>query len=210
MTRTFKYAALISAFAFGLSAGVAGAVEPDIDYENLTVEQALQVCAAFKNKDDRLSCFEALASSTADPETAVSAAPPEPNIVPQPVAEAPPEKGPPPDAPALAESVPATENAKPAKADKPQRFSFQRNDPAKTAKRDRKKFEATVYRAWRNALGDLRIAFTNGEIWIQAGRGVNYTPKPGEIIVFKPGLAGGWTLSMDGGRAGIRARELKE
>lgn len=190
---------------------VAFAQAPATDYEDLSVEEALQVCAAFPDKDDRLACFEALAVSAGSSPAAAAAEPPE-NLAPAPVAE-PPAVAAAPAPAAPTEPLAGAESEAPAMAAEPSkaapRFTFLRNDPAREAKRKRKRYETTVYRAWRNPLGELRVAMINGDIWIQAGRGARYTPASGEKVVLKPGLAGGWTISMDGGKAGVRARLLE-
>lgn len=210
--RGFRSSRVLTATAllFAATAAPAEAYFQASQYENLTVEQALRVCAAFEDKDDRLACFEALADSAGKP--APTAAAPEgvPDGGPPAVAAVPEVVSPSaPAAPSPETSSGAPVAAVPAPADESPRFSFVRSDAASEAKRKRKRYEAIVYRAWRNPLGDIRIAMTNGDIWVQAGRGVRYTPEPGETVVLKPGLAGGWTVSMDGGKAGVRARLLE-
>ena len=197
----------VTALLFSGAAAPAAAFFQSPQYENLTVEQALRVCAAFEDKDDRLACFEALAASAGAPGPAAAAPEAVPGDEPPAIAAVPEVVAP--TAPAAPSPETAPVAAAPAPAAEAPRFSFVRSDAASEAKRKRKRYEATVYRAWRNALGDIRIAMTNGDIWVQAGRGVLYTPKPGEAVVMKPGLAGGWTISMDGGKAGVRARLLK-
>jgi hypothetical protein len=197
----------VTALLLASAAAPAGAFSQASQYENLTVEQALRVCAAFEDKDDRLACFEALANSAGEP-APTAAAPSPPSAETAPAVAAIPELVPPAssaDVP-VAGAPPAATTA--AVAEGP-RFNFVRSDAASEAKRKRKRHEATVFRAWRNPLGEIRIAMTNGDIWVQAGRGVRYTPKQGETVVLKPGLAGGWTVSMDGGKAGVRARLLE-
>lgn len=197
----------VMAFLFAGATSPAAAFFQASQYENLTVEQALRVCAAFEDKDDRLACFEALANSAGEPAPTASAPSP-PSAETAPAVAAIPELVPPasPAEEPVSGSPPAA--ASTAASEGP-RFSFVRSDATSEAKRKRKRFEATVYRAWRNPLGEIRIAMTNGDIWVQAGRGVRYTPKQGETVVLKPGLAGGWTVSMDDGKAGVRARLLE-
>lgn len=197
-----------TAALWGLIAA-AGAQEPAAKHEDLSVEEALQVCAAFRDTDDRLACFEALAASAGSPPGTVAAKrlenlAPAPNAAPPSVAAT---SAAPTEPLADAEGkapIAAADSSKAAP-----RFTFLRDDPVREAKRKRKRYETTVYRAWRSPLGALRVAMLNGDIWVQAGRGVKYTPEPGEKVVMKPGLAGGWTLSMNDGKAGFRARLLQ-
>jgi hypothetical protein len=187
------------------------AIGQDSKYENLTIEEALQFCAAFTDGSERLACFEALAKSAegkkaarapmAETESPID----EPDIS-QNIADAPPST----TGNALAAPAgikkPVPEDAGSSASET--RFTFMRSNDAEQKRKKREKYELAVYRAWRNPLGELRIAFTNGEIWAQTGDGTRYTPETGETVVFKPGLFGGWTLSMDGGRFGIRARQV--
>jgi hypothetical protein len=192
---------LLAGVAFS-ALSIAFAQAPAEKYEDLSVEESLQVCAAFNDKDDRLSCFEALAASAGNP-SPIAAAKPRQHPAPDSVAE-----------PPVVATAPAPDAEEaPANAAEPSnvapRFTFLRKDPVRESKRNRKRYETTVYRAWRNPVGELRIAMINGDIWVQAGRGVRYTPESGEKVVLKPGLAGGWTISMDDGKAGVRARLLQ-
>ncbi|MBB5518342.1 hypothetical protein [Amphiplicatus metriothermophilus] len=180
------------------------------EYEDLTIEEALQICAAFPDASERLACFEALAASARD-ETLGSSASSDSGSSAAGAEKSPlslrdsSERGRQDSAESLETEVdnPAITKSKP-------RFTFTRSTEEEQKRKNRQRFELTVYRAWRNPVGDLRIAFTNGEIWVQTGRGTRYTPEPGETITFKPGLLGGWTLSMNGGRFGIRARRINE
>jgi len=206
LSRALTVTALMYAGGFAPAAAYFQATQ----YENLTVEQALRVCAAFEDKDDRLACFEALANSAGEPAPSPAASTSDSDETTPAVAAVPevvPQTAPVSPAANAASGAPLAP-APTVAADAP-RFNFVRSDAASEAKRKRKRYEATVFRAWRNPLGEIRIAMTNGDIWVQAGRGVRYTPKQGETVVLRPGLAGGWTVSMDGGNAGVRARLLK-
>lgn len=195
--------------AIGFMVHCSDAYSQQADYQGLTIEEALQFCAAFMDDDERLACFEALAASTRSENEATSVA----KSVEEPDPEGPVDEAAPPSADAsaeLAERDAADESDVADEADSKSRFTFVRSSEAEAKQKERKRFELTVYKAWRNAVGELRVAFTNGEIWIQSGQGSRYTPQPGEQILFKPGLLGGWTLSMDGGRFGIRGRRLNK
>lgn len=178
----------------------------DQEYEDLTIEEALQFCAAFKNDAERLGCFEALAESARGSKTDIP-------LAESPTSDAEVAESPTNETGAIPEALAETRNDDvddTKDTASKTRFTFVRSDEAEQKRKKRERFELTVYRAWRNAVGELRLAFTNGEIWAQAGNGARYTPQPGEKVVFKPGLLGGWTLSMDGGRFGIRARHINK
>ncbi len=176
------------------------------EIEDLSVADALRICADFDDKDERLACFEALASTVA-PTEAAEAEPNQPTV--KNPADAPLE-----DAVASDAAAPEENAARPLAEDETVTFvrttkSERERKRAEKEQKERKKHTLTVYRAWRNAVGELRIAFTNGEIWRQSGRGTSYDPQPGEAVVMKPGLLGGWTVSMKNGRHGVRMRKLK-
>ena len=176
------------------------------EIEDLSVTDALRLCAAFEDKGERLACFEALASTVAPPaETAQGES--NQSTVEDPIADSPAET-------AAADANAPDENAtRPLAEDESLTFvrTTKRERERKHAEKERKKrkkYTLTVYRAWRNGVGELRIAFTNGEIWRQSGRGTSYDPQPGEEVVMKPGLVGGWTVSMKGGSHGARMRKV--
>lgn len=179
------------------------------EIENLSVTEALRLCAAFEEKDEKLACFEALASTvapssqSADAEAATDGSETSETV---------------PDAPSAAATAASSatpeENAtRPLAEDESLTFvrttkSERERKRAEKERKKRKKHTLTVYRAWRNGVGELRIAFTNGEIWRQSGKGTSYDPQSGEEVVMKPGLMGGWTVSMKGGSRGARMRKV--
>ena len=177
------------------------------EIKDLSVTDALRMCAAFEKKDERLACFEALASTVAPTQQNAEADVPDASENTESLTDTPTRS-------ASDTSAPTEENAtRPLAED--ESFTFVRTtktererDRAKKERKQRKKHTLTVYRAWRNGAGDLRIAFTNGEIWRQSGRGTSYDPKPGEQVVMKPGLVGGWTVSMRNGSRGVRMRKM--
>lgn len=212
MTASPRVSFAAAFLAVGFMLHCSKALGQDAKYEDLTIEEALQFCAAFDDDAERLACFEALAETARSGKNAVPLAQSAPDSdapeAPQDVAEIPTadqESAP----KALAESKDEKSDGADSSASKP-RFTFVRSSEAEQKRKKRKRYELTVYRAWRNAVGELRIAFTNGEIWAQADRGTRHTPQPGETIVFKPGILGGWTLSMVDGRYGMRARHVNK
>ncbi len=201
--------------------------------DNLTIEEALQFCAAFEDAAERLLCFEALAESAQAGDGTRIRAEVNPNkenkeeesdlakgvaVAPTPELDQAPRT-------AAAESDEETVDVQPAvttaqggvaegenaqaSAEAP-RFRFVRSDALEEKRRKRQKHTLTVYRAWRNAVGHLRVAFTNGEIWIQSGWGTRHNPKPGDEVVLKPAWVGGWTLTMQNGRYAFRGRQLNK
>ena len=211
--------------------------------DNLTIEEALQFCAAFEDAAERLLCFEALAESAQAGDGTRFRAELNPNkenkeeesdlakgvaVAPTPELDQAPRT-------AAAESDEETvdeetvdeetvdvqpavttaqggvaegENSQ-ASAEAP-RFRIVRSDALEEKRRNRQKHTLTVHRAWRNAVGHLRVAFANGEIWIQSGWGTRHNPKPGDEVVLKPALGGGWTLNMQNGRYAFRGRQLNK
>jgi hypothetical protein len=182
------------------------------EIENLSVQEALQLCAAFSDKSERLQCFEALAEATAPTSTATAedneadmvndgdASPNVPALAETPTAE------PSPATPHAARPLEDDENltfVRGKTGDEEKRASAGKRD---RSDKERKRRTLTVYRSWRNALGELRIAFTNGEIWRQTSKGTRYDPQPGDKAEIIPSMFGGWRVSLDDGRHSARMR----
>ncbi len=192
-------ALLAASFIFGATAWAE-------EIEDLSVTDALRLCAAFDDKDERLACFEALAAVAAPPELADA----DPNA---PTTE---DAAPPVTAPSASVEADSPEKSAVRPLEDDESLTFVRTKKGdkkerhakKEKKRKRERYTLTVYKSWRNGLGELRIAFTNGEIWRQTGRGTRHDPQRGDEVVMKPGLLGGWTVSMDGGRFGVRMRPI--
>ena len=182
-------------------AGLASAqVEQDV-----TIEEALQICAAFSDAQERLLCFEELASANAkEPSGAQSAK----SAKEEPADRVASRRNPSAKAPATENEPSESESASTEALARPlaesETLTFIRQKASEKNRKKRVKHSLTVYRTWKNAVGELRIAFTNGEIWRQIGEGMRHEPEPGDEVVFKPMLFGSWVVSFDDGRYGIR------
>jgi hypothetical protein len=74
---------------------------------------------------------------------------------------------------------------------------------------DRKmSFRTTVYRAWRNEAGDMRVALTNGDVWAQRGDKEHKLPQPGDAVSFKPDLYGNYSMNFKDSRDAIKVAPL--
>ncbi len=189
----------------------AAAVAEEI--EDLSVTESLRLCAAFEDKSERLACFEALAAAAAPPARAAA-------ITDEQSAEGLPQK---PEtsiseaaAASLAEPSTAPSDAASSAArglEEGETLTFVRKkkgeaeDEKKSKSADKNKRRTlTVYKSWRNGLGELRVAFTNGEIWIETSMGTDHDPQRGDLVDIKPRPFGGWQLSFQNGDYRARMR----
>ena len=180
--------------------------------KDLSVTDAIKLCAQFEDDRERLLCFEALAKSVDAKAGADSAA--------KPAARPQTERSPPPNTnPDVADpSPPTTSDPSPRLRSTVERdddqaeptFEFTRTDSKKRKKRDREPFENAVYKSWRNGRGELRVAFKDGEIWRQVGNEtVLEDPKRDEIAKFKPGLVGSWTVKFTSARKPLKMTQIR-
>ena len=205
---------------------LASAGAPSLAAQDYSLKEALAFCAAFEDDAERLACFEALAE-TAAPAGGASAP-----ATPPAAAEGSPET-PAPAAPDAPESAPDSENDGKKKGfrvpffgsgkektedkstettdseEKEERFIIQRADEPEVKRREGETYKAEVYRSWRNGFGELRVAFTNGEIWRQVGpKSIDYDPVPGEIAEFSPTSFGGWRIEFETGKRSLKMIEV--
>ncbi|MEM8770562.1 MAG: hypothetical protein AAGD92_02825 [Pseudomonadota bacterium] len=198
--------------------------------EALSLEEAMKFCSQLDNSSDRLDCFEALAASvdtpTELPQPAASTpeTPDKPTESSKNVAEAS-------RAPAETEQnrekrrrgirlpffggkdkdksdfdvarQPSTEEDN---NEAESKFIIQRSDAPELKRKRRESYEATVYRAWRNAAGELRVAFTHGEIWVQLDQSLDHEPNPGDTVEFRPMSFGSWLVYFNSAERGIPMR----
>lgn len=157
-----------------------------------SIEETITQCAALQDSDDRLACFDQLATivtggasapttaqAPADPQAAVVAAAPQAPRVKSEMREEP-----------------------AAKSQSDQRYVILRADDPKLEALERggflsgfftrEKYEAKIVATKRNNMGILFIQTDNGEIWRENRPALRHEPEKGETIVFEPGVTGGW------------------
>ena len=195
--------------------------------ESLTLPEALQFCANIKDEGERLECFEALADTAGGQKKTAAASN---------QAEAPQDDGGETTVAAVedaddqgAPDIDAGEKKKkrripffgrggddPAtveveqddKADDENRFIIRRADAPEEKRKKRERYEDTVYKAWRNGAGKLRVAFRSGEIWRELDQTLDYDPQPGEQVEFRPGSFGSWMVYFKDGKRGLSMTKM--
>ena len=188
--------------------------------QDYSLKEALAFCAAFEDDAEKLACFEALANTAvpADGKGPTTTAPdsPDVDVAPDAAPEAPVSEK---DRDRKGFRVPffgSSKEKSEAKApdaavaeEKEERFIIQRADEPEVKRREREAYKAEVYRSWRNGLGELRVAFTNGEIWRQVGpKSIDYDPVPGEVAAFSPTSFGGWRINFEDGKRSLKMIEV--
>lgn len=193
---------------------------PSATAQELSIEEALNLCMKIGNSGDRLECFEALARASAPVQSAkIEKNRPKANT---------------------ATSAPSNVGSS-AKADKTvaglvvktkkkrggifpfnrlkkskQKYVFVKPGETSPSRAGRAAkpvkqvaYDAKVLRAWRNAVDDLYVALDNGEVWKHADPGHPRLPKPNAVIHMKPGMAGAWFMAFANRSPRIRVRQIK-
>jgi len=206
-----KFATLIISCAFFVTV-TDTALASTIQDKDLTLSEAVKLCATFEDDDEKLRCFEALASSVnGKPRSTENVAKDKNDDEEIRVTDNTSKKRE--KAERKRERRAAKKRKKEerlAKKEQPT-FEFTRSDSSKAKRRARAAHENEVYKSWRNGLDELRVAFINGEIWVQVGsKTIINDPKAGDIARITPGALGSWDIKFSGARRALRMRHSNQ
>lgn len=160
-----------------------------------SVEQGLAQCATVQDKLDRLICYDTLAESVAKMPAATVA---------QPQAAAPVAA-----VAAPAPVVPATVSAAPvapvSQAAPTVEESFGK---VKKTEAEPERIELVISAVDTDAYNNLKISFTNGQVWKQTD-GRKFKLKSGESVYIEKGALGAFYLGLESRNTTIRVKRLK-
>ncbi|MGI2155452.1 hypothetical protein ACROAK_21685 [Shewanella oncorhynchi] len=156
---------------------------------NASIEQQLTQCATTADKLDRLICYDKLAES-------VKADPISTQTIPTTVATV--------AAPTTAAAIVATAPQAPA--------AKIADDFGMEAKRVQENTVDKIYLEIQSiaedAYGDIKVTFTNGQVWKQTD-GRKYNVKQGETVYIEKAALGSFLMGTDDRNAKVRVKRLK-
>lgn len=156
---------------------------------NASIEQQLTQCAATADKLDRLICYDKLAESVKADTISTQAIPATVAIVAVPTTAA-----------AIVATAPQAPTAKIA------------DDFGMEAKRVQENTVDKIYLEIQSiaedAYGDIKVTFTNGQVWKQTD-GRKYNVKQGETVYIEKAALGSFLMGTDDRNAKVRVKRLK-
>ncbi|MBL4617214.1 MAG: hypothetical protein JKY46_05920 [Robiginitomaculum sp.] len=185
--------------------------------QEVSVENALVLCMEPALANDRLECFEALARAAAPKESA--------NVEQKRIENRN-------LAVANNQPTPSNEETTTAQEAKPEKraglFSFGRfkkstqkfvfvkpgeqpkpNRAPRHIIPERIAYDATILKAWRNAVNELYVALDNGEVWKHVDPGRPRMPKANMTVKIKPGMGRSWYMSFSDKRPRLRIKLIR-
>lgn len=156
---------------------------------NASIEQQLTQCAATADKLDRLICYDKLAESVKADTISTQAIPATVATVAAPTTAA-----------AIVATAPQAPAAKIA------------DDFGMEAKRAQENTVDKIYLEIQSiaedAYGDIKVTFTNGQVWKQTD-GRKYNVKQGETVYIEKAALGSFLMGTDDRNAKVRVKRLK-
>ncbi|MBI1675233.1 hypothetical protein L5M18_08890 [Shewanella sp. SM20] len=156
---------------------------------NASIEQQLTQCAATADKLDRLICYDKLAESVKADTISTQAIPATVATVAVPTTAA-----------AIVATAPQAPTAKIA------------DDFGMEAKRVQENTVDKIYLEIQSiaedAYGDIKVTFTNGQVWKQTD-GRKYNVKQGETVYIEKAALGSFLMGTDDRNAKVRVKRLK-
>ncbi|GCF89869.1 hypothetical protein [Shewanella sp. M-Br] len=156
---------------------------------NASIEQQLTQCAATSDKLDRLICYDKLAESVKADTISTQAIPATVAIVAVPTTAA-----------AIVATAPQAPAAKIA-----DNFGM---EAKRVQENTVDKIYLEIQSIAEDAYGDIKVTFTNGQVWKQTD-GRKYNVKQGETVYIEKAALGSFLMGTDDRNAKVRVKRLK-
>lgn len=156
---------------------------------NASIEQQLTQCAATADKLDRLICYDKLAESVKADTISTQAIPATVAIVAVPTTAA-----------AIVATAPQAPAAKIA-----DNFGM---EAKRVQENTVDKIYLEIQSIAEDAYGDIKVTFTNGQVWKQTD-GRKYNVKQGETVYIEKAALGSFLMGTDDRNAKVRVKRLK-
>ncbi|MCL2918587.1 hypothetical protein [Shewanella litorisediminis] len=162
-----------------------------------SVEQGLAQCAAVQDKLDRLICYDKLAESVASNPAAATVTQPQAGAPAAVVAATP-----------AATAVSAAPVAPVAPVSQPAPAMEDSFGKVKKTEAEPERIELVISALETDAYNNLKISFTNGQVWKQTD-GRKFKLKTGENVYIEKGALGAFYLGLESRNTTIRVKRLK-